>query len=211
MATEVPLPLQVNRVLTAPNLLSFGRLLCVPLFLWLLFARDAPFAAAILLGTLGITDWVDGYIARRFNQVSELGKVLDPTADRILLAVAAVAIWVDGGVPDVVFWPVVVREVLVSAAVIWLAVAGAERIDVLWVGKAGAFALMIAFPCFLLAHALPASEGFWLFLAWGWVIPGVLLGYYAAYQYARMVPASLTARGGVGVVPPGSPAPKGSS
>ena len=71
----------------------------MPLFLWLLFGRDNRLAAAWLLAVLGATDWVDGYIARRFNQVSTLGKVLDPTADRLLLAVGVISILVYGSVP----------------------------------------------------------------------------------------------------------------
>ncbi|HEX6311131.1 MAG TPA: CDP-alcohol phosphatidyltransferase family protein, partial [Acidimicrobiia bacterium] len=91
-----------DRVFTVPNLISVGRLVCVPLFLWLLFGEDRLVAAAILLAVLGATDWVDGWIARHFDQGSELGKVLDPTADRVLLVAAVVALLVEGSVPIVV-------------------------------------------------------------------------------------------------------------
>src|SRR5205085_12703873 len=101
----------VGRVWTVPNLLSFGRLLCVPLFLWLLFGRDNRLAAAWLLAALGCTDWVDGFIARRYNQVSTLGKILDPAADRILLAVGVISILAYGAVPAVIAWLAIVREV----------------------------------------------------------------------------------------------------
>ena len=101
-----------DRLVTVPNVISLARLACVPVFLWLLFGRDDRAAAALLLAALGATDWVDGYIARHFNQVSTVGKVLDPTADRVLLAVAVVALLVDGSVPPVVAWLVLVREVL---------------------------------------------------------------------------------------------------
>ena len=77
-----------NRVLTVPNLISVLRLLCIPLFVWILFGVESRSAAAILLAGLGATDWIDGWIARRFDQTSELGKILDPTADRLLLIVA---------------------------------------------------------------------------------------------------------------------------
>ena len=106
-----------DRILTIPNLLSLIRLACVPLFLWLLFGRDNRYGAAWLLAGLGATDWVDGYIARRFNQVSTLGKILDPAADRILLGVGVVAILIDGSVPAVArVSPTIVREILVSVA-----------------------------------------------------------------------------------------------
>ena len=87
-----------------PNLISVGRLACIPVFLWLLFSVQDRWAAALLLGALGATDWIDGYIARRFDQVSELGKILDPTADRLMLLVGIFAIWIDGSVPTWVAW-----------------------------------------------------------------------------------------------------------
>ena len=74
-----------SRVWTVPNLISLVRLACAPVVWWLLFVVDEPWPAAILLGVLGASDWVDGWIARKWDQGSELGKVLDPTADRILL------------------------------------------------------------------------------------------------------------------------------
>src|SRR3954466_1646006 len=81
-----------SRVLTIPNLISVARLLCVPVFLWMLWEpHPARRGAAVLLAVLGATDWVDGWIARHFDQGSELGKILDPTADRALLVAAAVA------------------------------------------------------------------------------------------------------------------------
>lgn len=185
-------------VVTVPNLLSVGRLLAVPLFLWLLFAQETRLGAAVLLGLLGATDWVDGWVARRFDQVTELGKVLDPTADRILLGVAGVAIFVDGAVPAIVFWPVIVREVAVSLAVVTLALVGAQRIDVVWAGKAGAFGLMFAFPFFLLGDAGTSYDDLWTAVAWVCAVPAVVLGYLAAVEYARVVPGALAARGRVG-------------
>src|SRR5437763_1223687 len=128
-----------DRLLTLPNVISVLRLACVPLFLWLLFDRHDRAAAAWLLGGLGATDWVDGYIARRFRQVSTVGKVLDPTADRVLLGVGVVAILIDGSVPAWIAWVTIVREVAVSAAALVLAAMGARRIDVQWAGKAGTF------------------------------------------------------------------------
>src|SRR3954463_9453296 len=106
-----------SRVLTIPNLISVARLLCVPVFLWMLWRPDpAPRGAAILLAVLGCTDWVDGWIARHFHQGSELGKVLDPTADRVLLVAAAVGLLgqdLATGI-DVILWIVLVRELLVA-------------------------------------------------------------------------------------------------
>ncbi|MGH9190398.1 MAG: CDP-alcohol phosphatidyltransferase family protein [Acidimicrobiales bacterium] len=176
-----------DRVMTIPNLLSFGRLLCVPVFLWLLFGRDNRVAAAFLLAVLGVTDWVDGYIARRFNQVSELGKILDPVADRLLLGVAVVAILIDGSVPPVIAWLAIAREGLVTVMALVLAALGARRIDVSREGKLGTFGLMVAFPLFLLG----GGKGLAAAIAWPVAGFGLALGWYAAANYIPLGLAAL--------------------
>lgn len=174
-----------DRIVTLPNAVTVVRLLCVPLFLWLLFGRQPHdrYRAAALLGALGATDWIDGYLARRLGQVSTVGKVLDPTADRILLGTAVIAIMVDGSVPVGLGVIVLLREVLVAGAVVALAAAGARRIDVQWVGKAGTLCLMFTFPLFLVAHSTAGWHGLAHVLAWSFAIPGVCLSWYAAYSY----------------------------
>jgi len=172
-----------DRILTVPNAVTAVRLLCLPLFLWLLFGAGEQTAAAILLGVLGATDWVDGYVARRWHQVSKLGKVLDPLADRLLMLTAILATVVYGAVPGWFAAATLAREVLVSGAVLALAVAGARRIDVLWVGKAGTFGLMFAYPAFLLADGNAAwQEPFYVF-AWVAGIGGLVLAWIAAVAY----------------------------
>jgi cardiolipin synthase len=171
-------------VLTVPNLITVIRLASVPVFLYLLFGRDNRAAAAYLLGALGATDWVDGYVARRYHQVSTLGKVLDPVADRILLGVGVVAIMIDGSIPTWIGGSIIVRELLVSGAVILLALLGARRIDVTWVGKAGTFGLMFAVPLFLGSHADDLGwQGLAGALAWLAVLPAMALSWYAAFAY----------------------------
>ena len=181
-----------HRILTVPNLISVGRLACVPLFLWLLLAREARVEAALLLGVLGATDWIDGWIARHFDQGSEVGKVLDPTADRILLVFAGVALLVDGSLPLWVGIAVLAREAVISVAVLVLAAAGARRMDVQWAGKAGTLALMFALPGFLLADALSgAPREMLLVVTWVFTIGGLVLSYYAAVMYVPQARAAL--------------------
>lgn len=177
-------------VLTIPNFVTVVRLACVPLFCWLLFGRDDRTAAAWLLAFLGSTDWVDGYLARHLGQVSELGKVLDPTADRILLGTVVVSLLADGSLPAVVGWATIVREVLVSVAVLVLAAAGAKRFDVQWAGKAGTLALMVAFPLFMMGEPGPWGRPADV-IAWGFAGPGLVLAWYAAVTYVPLARQAL--------------------
>jgi cardiolipin synthase len=179
-----------QRVVTIPNIISIVRLLCAPVFVWLL-ADDQGVAAAAVLAVLGASDWVDGWIARRFDQGSDLGKVLDPVADRVLLLVAAIALLIDGSVPIVVGVLVLVREAVVSVAVLVLAMAGARRIDVQWAGKAGTLSVMFAFPLFLLADNITNGHDLALAAAWFFAVVGLVLGYYAAITYLPMAREAL--------------------
>jgi len=143
---------------TWPNLVTLARLALIPVFVWLLFSTHHRALAAWLLGVLGATDWIDGWLARRLHQTSTVGKVLDPTADRILVMVGLISVAAAGGVPWWFALATLVREVLVSVLTVVLAALGAARIDVLWWGKVSTFVLMTTFPLFLLttnAHGGP--------------------------------------------------------
>jgi cardiolipin synthase len=169
------------------------RLLCLPVFVWLVFGEKEQTAAAILLAVLGATDWVDGYVARRFHQVSTVGKVLDPTADRLLVGTAVIVIIVHGAVPLWFGLVTLAREVLVGLMVLVLAGLGAARIDVLWVGKAGTFGLMFAYPAFLLGHGTASWQDPIRVVAWIAGIGGLTLAWIAAAAYVGPARAALSA------------------
>jgi cardiolipin synthase (CMP-forming) len=181
-----------NRYLTAPNAFTLLRLCCIPLFLYLLFGRDNRAGAAWLLGGLGATDWIDGWMARRFNQTSEFGKIFDPTADRLLFIVGITGIIIDHAAPLWFAWAVVVREVLVGGTVVVATlVFGMKRFDVTRWGKTATFLLMFALPGFMLgATDFPAHLGFEI-AAWILGIPGLILSYYTAIIYIPIIRASL--------------------
>lgn len=179
-----------DRIVTLPNAISVIRLACIPLFVWLL-VDDQGIEAAALLALLGATDWVDGWIARHFDQGSNLGKVLDPVADRVLLITAGVGLVLQGSVPLVVGLLVLVRELLVSAAVLVLAGLGARRIDVQWAGKAGTLAIMVSFPLFLWADSISGGHDLVLASAWFFAVVGLVLGYYAALLYVPLAREAL--------------------
>jgi cardiolipin synthase (CMP-forming) len=188
---------QLGAILTVPNAITAVRLACVPLFVWLLFGAHRQTAAAVLLGVLGATDWVDGFLARRWHQVSTLGKILDPLADRVLVGTAVISVIVAGAVPLWFGLATAVREVVVSAAVLLLAALGAERIDVLWVGKAGTFGLMFAYPTFLLAHGHAGWQTPFTVIAWVAAVPALILAWIAAASYVPLSRRAL-ARGRAG-------------
>jgi cardiolipin synthase len=184
---------EVDTIWTWPNLFTLLRLLCLPLFVWLLFVPGNRQAAAWLLGGLGATDWVDGYLARRLGQTSEFGKKFDPTVDRILFVVALIAIMIDGSIPIWFATAILVREVLVGGTVVIATlVFGMERFDVTWLGKTATFLLMFAVPGFLMGESsIPGADGFTV-AAWILGLPGLVLSYYTAIQYVPMIRASVT-------------------
>ncbi|MGI8663636.1 MAG: CDP-alcohol phosphatidyltransferase family protein [Acidimicrobiales bacterium] len=180
-----------DRIATIPNLITVVRLGLLPLFLWLLF-NDHRVASAWLLAGLGVTDFLDGYIARHFDQESELGKILDPVADRLLFFVGVGGILVDGAMPLWFAVLLLAREAVVTVATVALAALGAKRIDVTWFGKAATLANMVAVPLWL---AYDCDDLSWQplagFLAYGFAIPGLVLGYYAAALYVPIARAAL--------------------
>jgi len=180
-----------SRILTVPNVLTVARLCLLPVFLWLLFVREDRASAALLLAALGSTDFFDGYIARHFNQVSDLGAVLDPVADRLLFFVGVGGILVDGSVPTWFAVVVLGREALVSGASLALAAMGAKRIEVTWFGKAGTFCLMIAFPLFLASESTLGWADQAGAVAWIVGIPGLVLSWYAAARYVPLARQAL--------------------
>jgi cardiolipin synthase len=183
-----------DRILTVPNLVTTVRLLCVPLFLWLILRgphhRDW-YPAALLLGALGATDGVDGFVARRFHQVSTLGKVLDPIADRLLLVAASISTIVLGAVPLWVGVAALAREAVVAGGFLVVAALGGRRMDVSWLGKAGTFGLMVALPLFLGGHANDDWRGVAEALAWVCALPGLVFGWMAVVVYVPKAVAAV--------------------
>lgn len=191
----------LDRIWTVPNALSLGRLLLVALFAYLLLGPNDRIAATVLLMIAGTTDFVDGYVARRFNQVSTIGKVLDPTADRLVLATGIIVIAYYGAVPGWLAGVVLGREALVSVAVLVLAALGAKRIDVLFVGKAGTFGLMCCFPLFLLADTRATWATVLRDVTWVALVPSLAMSLVAAAAYVPLARRALAERGDAGASP----------
>jgi cardiolipin synthase len=190
--------LRVDRIATVPNLLSAARIALIPVFVLLILHHGTETAGLLLLGFVLATDWVDGYIARRSNQVSNLGKILDPVADRLAIAAGLIAVVVAGLFPLWASLLILIRDAVVLAAGVLVAARWRVRIDVRWIGKVATFALMCAVPGISLSRldfGLANLVG-----ALGWIAfwIGIVL-YYAAvvlYAFDTRRAVALAVRGG---------------
>jgi cardiolipin synthase (CMP-forming) len=181
-------PSMFDGMWTLPNLFTLVRLCCLPVFLYVLFGLDEPVAAALILGALSATDWVDGYLARRLGQVSEFGKVFDPTVDRLLFIVAITAVIIDGAIPMGFAVAVLAREVLVgSMMIVATLVYKMPRIDVTYLGKVATALLMFAVPGFLIGSSDESYADFFQFASWLVAIPGLILSYWTGIAYIPQV------------------------
>ncbi|MGH2728179.1 MAG: CDP-alcohol phosphatidyltransferase family protein [Actinomycetota bacterium] len=184
-----------DAILTVPNIVTFARLALIPVFLWLALGPENIAAAFVVGFVCGSTDWIDGKIARRYNQVSKLGIALDPLFDRITVAAAATVIIMLDLAP---LWTVIVvlaRDGLLLAMIPFLARKGVPRPAVTWNGKAGSFGTMFSFG-FFIGAAITDQPMTWLrVVAWLCYVPGVTLSYLAAGEYARSALASLRGSG----------------
>ena len=180
-----------DRIVTWPNALSAARLAGVPVFLWLVIGprtATTDVIAAALLGFAGISDWLDGKLARMLNQTSRLGQLLDPAADRLYIAVTIIALAVRGIIPWWLFGALAAREACVALALLVLR----RRTDyaalqVSFVGKAATLCLMYAFPLlFLGAHDGDVSEVVRI-IGWAFAVWGVTLYWWAALLYLTQI------------------------
>jgi cardiolipin synthase len=171
-ATSVARAGPADRVVTIPNALSVLRLLGVPVFLWLLLGPEADVPALVLLAAAGISDYLDGKIARWLNQTSRIGVLLDPAADRLYILATLVAFVVRGIIPWWLLVLLVGRDVVLGVCVLVLRRHRYEPLPVHYLGKAATFNLLYAFPLLLLAEqgwgiSTVARPIAWAFTIWG--------------------------------------------
>lgn len=172
-----------TKIATLPNLITLIRLLTLPVFVTMLLVNEQRAGAALLLGVLGMTDWVDGWIARRFNQTSQFGMVFDPFVDRALFVVGTGSVLIDGGVPLWFCVCILVREVFVGLMMAIGTLVGMKRFPVSIWGKRYTFLLMTAVPMLLLGTSTHVTaDAAWL---GGWFlgIPGLVMSYVVGVLY----------------------------
>lgn len=171
---------------SVPNLLSLLRLLLVPVFLWLLLA-DHLIWALIVLAAAGASDWLDGVIARKFNQITELGKVLDPAADRLYIFATLIGLTINGNIPLWLAVVIIARDVMLLLVYPLLATHGYGPLPVHFLGKAGTFALLYALPLLLMADIWPQADFLILPLAWAFAYWGIAMYWIAGFIYVNQV------------------------
>jgi cardiolipin synthase (CMP-forming) len=183
-----------DRWLTVPNLLSIVRLAGVPLFLWLLLGPKADGWALVVLVASGVTDWLDGKLARWLNQTSRLGTLLDPAADRLYTLATVVAFVIRDIVPLWVAAVLVGRDLIVMIAIWVLRRAGYAPPEVTYIGKAATFSLMYAFPLLLLAQGASTAATIARPVAYAFAIWGSVLFLWSGLLYVVQARSTLRNR-----------------
>ena len=169
-----------------PNLLSLLRLVLVPVFLWLLL-NGYSWEALAVLAFAGASDWFDGYFARKFDQITKLGKVLDPAADRLYIFATLIGMVISGNVPLWLAIVIISRDVMLAFTYPVLARHGYGPLPVHYLGKAGTFALLYALPLLLLSDLLPQTQWVLQPLSWAFAYWGIGLYWWAGFLYVRQV------------------------
>lgn len=175
-------PANYDRVLTVPNVLTVVRFMGVPLFMWLVLGRREYGWAVLVLGVMGCTDWVDGYVARRFNQTSELGRVLDPAADRLALLAGALTLVLAGVVQWWYLMALVVPDVVLGTASLFY-FRNHPDLPVSRIGKVRTALLLVGTPLLVLSKLPIGGAGVYLVLAWVFLVLGLVGHWVAGYNY----------------------------
>ena len=193
-----------DRVVTLPNALSLLRLLGVPVFLWLVLNEHDPAAVALLMVS-GFTDWLDGKIARRWDQMSRLGQLLDPAADRLYILATLVGLTIRDVVPLWLTLALVGRDVLLAGFLPLLRRAGYGPLPVSFLGKAATFNLLSGFPLLLLGEGDSLVSEIAHAFGWAFAIWGTALYWWAGALYAVHVQRLLGAVRAEGAAGPREP------
>ena len=174
-------------ILTIPNLVTLARLALLPLALYFALSRHNFIVATALLVVIASSDFLDGYLARRLGQVSELGKIIDPSADRVVIVVILIVAIAHGWVPVLLGIVILAREVFISLVSAYLFRVRHYRMDVIWLGKAGTFLLLAALPAILLGQQTHPDLHFLHLVGLGLALGGTCLLYGAALHYTTRV------------------------
>lgn len=176
-----------SQALTAPNLITSARIALIPTFAWLFLSGKSDVASFWTLAVLGGTDWVDGFLARKMSQVSVLGKVLDPVADRVAVMTVLLVLAFRGTIPGPLAGAILLRDALVSAAFVLLEARGFPRIPVNFTGKAATSAIFAGLGSAVASAAFEGPGTFFKTASVALLGGGAALYWAAALLYLRDV------------------------
>lgn len=177
-------------IFTIPNALSALRIAGVPVFFWLIVGPQRDGAAVLLLAASGFTDYLDGYLAKRLNQYSRLGELLDPIADRLYIMAALVALFLRGIIPLWVVVALVGRDLAMTAFLGFLKTKGITGLPVHFAGKAATLNLLYSLPLLLLSTFEGAVGHVAHAIGWAFLLWGVVLYWYSSVLYVRQARAA---------------------
>jgi len=176
-------------MLNVPNSISFLRLLLIPVFIYTAFT-DQLVASCLIIFVASFTDWLDGFAARKLNQFTRIGQLLDPISDRLyILALIAVVYYLEIANTFILVF-ILLREFLLTMLMLYLKLKGLTGLPVHYLGKMGAFCLLIGLPGLIFAEAFPNQKDIWFTIGWSFLIWGLFLYAFSGYKYfvhARLV------------------------
>jgi cardiolipin synthase len=181
----------VKKYLTIPNALTALRGLGVPLFIWLALSIKADGWAILVLAIGGVTDYLDGKLARLWNQTSRFGELADPAIDRIYILATLIVLYLRDALPLWVIALLLVRDFLLAFVTIALTRKGQPPLKVTYVGKAATFNLLYAFPFLLLALSDSWIGTIAYILGWAFAWWGIALYLFTGVSYFRTAMKSI--------------------
>ena len=171
-----------DRILTVPNAISALRLVGVPFYFWMIISEHYGWAVIVMVAA-GVSDYLDGYLARRLQQFSTFGEALDPIADRLYIGFTLIGL----AIVDIIAWwlvaAVILRDVVMFFYLLWLRQRGIDGVEVHYIGKAATMMLLYAFPILVLGEAFPAISDVCRAFGWAWALWGLGTYWYGAFLY----------------------------
>ena len=176
-------------MINVPNSISLLRLLLIPVFLWTSFTGQLV-SSCLIIFVASFTDWLDGFAARKLNQFTRLGQLLDPISDRLYIVALLVVVYYLELANTYILIFILLREFLLTGLMLYLKTRGLTGLPVHYLGKMGAFCLLIGLPGLIFAEAFPEQSYVWFTISWSFLIWGIFLYAFSGYKYfvhARLV------------------------
>jgi cardiolipin synthase len=181
-------------ILNIPNAITLIRIASTPLIIYLTYVNQLTLVC-ILIFISSFSDWLDGFIARRFNQFTRLGELLDPISDRIYILTLLYIVYFLDALNILLILAVIGREIFMSIVMAYLKTRGITGLPVHYLGKMGAFNLLIGIPGLIFAKAFPSQEIIWLTIGWSFLLWGIFLYIFSTIKYLTQARSILNNHG----------------